>query len=458
MKKNKKLNAAVKFSVIDVDEQTAEPKLVELSREEYELRVAESGVPDAAPFTVSDENAESVGKQIVMNKVFGIDEKESVSKRQKIFKRITTILFFVLVGGVLCWTAYNDFFSGKKELPSPEYLYSIFSTRWFYLLFALFSVACCYFFKALKHSLLAKKLKGRWRFGLCLDTAVIGLYYNYVTPLAVGGQPFEIYNLTKNGFSGGEASSMTLSSFILHQLVFVLCGFVSLGLFVGNTLGIPAAMYSSVPKVISIIALIGLILAFSVPVFAIIFSLNSKLGEKIVSFVFFLGKKLKLVKNPKETKMKTLQSLSTNANCLKRLASQPSVFIPELLMSIAEHLALCSIAYFTLKFFGFNWRVESGFLEWLQVIQLCFILYAAISFIPTPGNSGAADLSFYLLFDTGLGLSGGSSVYGGLAFPAMVLWRVLSFYGFVIIGFVHTAAKRKRNARNCNRHGDINSK
>ena len=32
MKKNKKLNAAVKFSVIDVDEQTAEPKLVELSR------------------------------------------------------------------------------------------------------------------------------------------------------------------------------------------------------------------------------------------------------------------------------------------------------------------------------------------------------------------------------------------------------------------------------------------
>ena len=203
MKKNKKLNAAVKFSVIDVDEQTAEPKLVELSREEYELRVAESGDAHSAPFTVSDENAESVGKQIVMNKVFGIDEKESVSKRQKIFKRITTILFFVLVGGVLCWTAYNDFFSGKKELPSPEYLYSIFSTRWFYLLFAFFSLACCYFFKALKHSLLAKKLKGKWRFGLCLDTAVIGLYYNYVTPLAVGGQPFEIYNLTKNGFSVG---------------------------------------------------------------------------------------------------------------------------------------------------------------------------------------------------------------------------------------------------------------
>ena len=129
---------------------------------------------------------------------------------------------------------------------------------------------------------------------------------------------------------------------------------VSLVLYAGNVLKIPQNMVSAIPNVISVIAGIGLALAFSVPLFAVLFSFNSRLGEKIVSFVFFLGKKLRLVKNPKETKKKTLQSLSVNANCLKKLAAQPVLFISEFLLSLSEQFALCSIAYFTLKFFGFR--------------------------------------------------------------------------------------------------------
>lgn len=447
MKKNKKHGSAVKFAVIDIDETTSEPKLVELSQEEYEARVGDTGEVHPDSITVSDENVKSAGKQIVMNKVFGFDDKETVGKRQKFFKRLTTCLFILLVGGVLFYTAYNDFFSEKKTLPPQEYWANLFATRWYYILLAALSLFLCYALKAFKHSLLSYKLKGKWNVRACFSTAVLGLYYNYVTPLAVGGQPFEIYNLTKNGFSGGEASSMTLSSFILHQIAFVLLGVVSLILYAGNVLKIPQNMISAIPNVISVIAGIGLALAFSVPLFVVLFSFNSRLGEKIVSFVFFLGRKLRLVKNPKETKKKTLQSLSVNANCLKKLAAQPVLFISEFLLSLAEQFALCSIAYFTLKFFGFRWHSDNEILEWLQVVQLCFILYAAISFIPTPGNSGAADLSFYLLFDTGLGLSGTDTVYGGLAFPAMVVWRLLSFYGFIIIGFIYTTAKRNRRKK-----------
>lgn len=441
MKKNKK-NQSVGFTVIEVDETTSEPKIVELSEREYDERISGDSPVREHAFSVSDENEKSVGKQIVMNKVFGFDDKDAVTKRQKFFKRLMTWLFIVIVAGVLAWTAYNDFFSEKKQLPPREYWAEIFSTRWYYIILAILSLALCYALKATKHSLISFSLTGKWRYGVCLGTSVIGLYYNYVTPLAVGGQPFEIYNLTKNGYSGGEASSMTISAFILHQIAFVICGFVSLGLFIGNALDIPENMVAAIPRIISIIATVGLLLAFSVPLFVILFSFNSKVGEKLVTFVFFLGKKLKIVKNPAASKTKTLKNLTTNANCLKKLATNPVVFALDFLMSFGEHLSLCSIAYFTLKFFGFDWSSRTGFTEWLQVVQLCFILYAAISFIPTPGNSGAADLSFYLLFDTGLGLSG-TNVYGGLAFPAMIVWRFLSFYSFIIIGFIYTAIARK---------------
>lgn len=445
MKKNKK-NQSVGFTVIEVDENTSEPKIVELSEREYDERISGDFPVREQTFSVSDENEKSVGKQIVMNKVFGFDDKDAVTKRQKFFKRLMTWLFIVIVVGVLAWTAYNDFFSEKKQLPPREYWAEIFSTRWYYIILAILSLALCYALKATKHSLISFSLTGKWRYGVCLGTSVIGLYYNYVTPLAVGGQPFEIYNLTKNGYSGGEASSMTISAFILHQIAFVICGFVSLGLFIGNALDIPENMVAAIPRIISIIATVGLLLAFSVPLFVILFSFNSKVGEKLVTFVFFLGKKLKIVKNPAASKTKTLKSLTTNANCLKKLATNPVVFALDFLMSFGEQLALCSIAYFTLKFFGFDWSSRTGFAEWLQVVQLCFILYAAISFIPTPGNSGAADLSFYLLFDTGLGLSG-TNVYGGLAFPAMIVWRFLSFYSFIIIGFIYTAIARKRKQK-----------
>lgn len=445
MKKNKK-NQSVGFTVIEVDENTSEPKIVELSEREYDERISGDFPVREQTFSVSDENEKSVGKQIVMNKVFGFDDKDAVTKRQKFFKRLMTWLFIVIVAGVLAWTAYNDFFSEKKQLPPREYWAEIFSTRWYYIILAILSLALCYALKATKHSLISFSLTGKWRYGVCLGTSVIGLYYNYVTPLAVGGQPFEIYNLTKNGYSGGEASSMTISAFILHQIAFVICGFVSLGLFIGNALDIPENMVAAIPRIISIIATVGLLLAFSVPLFVILFSFNSKVGEKLVTFVFFLGKKLKIVKNPAASKTKTLKTLTTNANCLKKLATNPVVFALDFLMSFGEQLALCSIAYFTLKFFGFDWSSRTGFAEWLQVVQLCFILYAAISFIPTPGNSGAADLSFYLLFDTGLGLSG-TNVYGGLAFPAMIVWRFLSFYSFIIIGFIYTAIARKRKQK-----------
>ena len=445
MKKNKK-NQSVGFSVIEVDENTSEPKIVELSAREYDERLSGNSPVREHAISISDENEKSVGKQIVMNKVFGFDDKDAVTRRQKFFKRLMTWLFIVIVAGVLAWTAYNDFFSEKKQLPPKEYWAEIFSTRWYYILLAILSLALCYALKATKHSLISYSLTGKWRYGVCLGTSVIGLYYNYVTPLAVGGQPFEIYNLTKHGYSGGQASSMTISAFILHQIAFVICGFVSLGLFIGNALDIPENMVSAIPKIISIIATVGLLLAFSVPLFVILFSFNSKIGEKLVSFVFFLGKKLKLVKNPAASKAKTLKNLTTNANCLKKLATNPVVFALDFLMSFGEQLSLCSIAYFTLKFFGFDWSSRTGFTEWLQVVQLCFILYAAISFIPTPGNSGAADLSFYLLFDTGLGLSG-TNVYGGLAFPAMIVWRFLSFYSFIIIGFIYTTIARKRKQK-----------
>lgn len=388
----------------------------------------------------SDKDAEIQGKQLVMAKVFGINDDKQVDKRQKVFKNIFTAIFIVLVVGVLAFTFYKDFFANDAGQADFGALGGIFAKCWFYLLLALLSLCLTFVCKGVKLSVLCKETTKKWHFKTCMETAVIGLYYNYVTPLAVGGQPFEIYHLSKHGVHGGVASALPIATYILNQFAFVIIGIFSLvayntGLFMQNG---KIINFDVVP--FNVLAIIGLLCCMIMPVIVILFCMLPGVGTRLVKWVIKIGGKLRIVKDPEATTEKTIKNVRHNAKCLKQLASAPAAFITAFLLSFFEHLSLSSIAYFTLRFFGFDAPNVNGLVEWTQVVMLCSILYAAISFIPTPGNSGAADLSFYVLFSTGILVKGGG-------FSAMLVWRILSFYSFIIIGFIFTTAKRKADRK-----------
>ena len=213
---------------------------------------------------------------------------------------------------------------------------------------------------------------------------------------------------------------------------------LALVLYNTNALGLPAEITSGVPEVVNVIAIIGLSTCILMPLLVIIFSFTPRVGAWLVRVVVKLGSKLKIIKNPELTNYKFVKSVVYNSKCLKKIAKSPWTFISTFLLSFGEQLAMSSIAYFTLRFFGFDW-VAWSLWEWAQVMQMCMILYAAVSFIPTPGNSGAADFSFYFLFSIGL--------KGGFAFPAMVVWRILSYYSFIFLGFGYLTVKKRKEKR-----------
>lgn len=379
-------------------------------------------------------------KKHVKKVLFGIDKEEvAIGKRQKLYKNLFTIFFIIFVIGVLAFTAYRDFFASGRDFPSWETFWAIIKDSWLYLFYALFALFLTYFFKALKLSIMCKSLTKKFHFLTCFETAIIGSYYNNVTPLAVGGQPFEIYHLSKHGVHGGAASSIPIAAFMLNQFAFVILGTVCISLFKDNYFNIPLNIYALLPTTFLTLAIIGLICCLVMPLLVTIFSLTPKIGTRLVHFVMWIGGKLRLVKNPKETTLKTIKNVVHNATCLKKICSNPIVFISSFLVSFLEHLASVSIAFFVLRAFGYGTTGTlegvSTFTKWVQVAQICIILFASVAFIPTPGNSGAADLSFFLLFEVGL--------YAGLAFPAMATWRLFCFYSYIIIGFVFATLKKR---------------
>ncbi len=422
---------------IEIDETTAEPSIVELKADEVHDEKSFMELTEDLENKDGQEESEkqpkkhSAGKQLVMTNVLGMSDK-AISKRQKVFKITFTVIFIVFVIGVLAWTAYNDFFNNPEPLPSFADVADIFSKTWFYLILAFVALGGCFLFKGLKLTIMCKSMTGKAHFKTCMETSVLGLYYNNATPLAVGGQPFEIYHLSKRGVDGGVAASIPIATFFLNQFAFVILGILSLALFFLNTF---AAEIGISANVFSVMAIVGLCTCFLGPFAVVLFSMMPKVGSTLVHFIMWLGEKLHIVKNPKLTAFKTMRTVLHNAKCLKRISTNAPVFASTFLLSFCEWFAQCSIAYFVLRFFGFE-LAANGFIEWLEIIQISLILYAAVSFIPTPGNAGAADLSFYLVFSEGLKTA-------GLAFPAMIVWRLLSYYSYLIIGFIFNAFKKR---------------
>ncbi len=411
----------------------AEAVGVDLNNENPEIQPADF---------VAEKSSQEHQKKEVLSNIVGIkQDDDAIDKKQKVVKTIFTVLFILFLVGSMAFTAYKDFIAPDRDFLSWEELGKVLQNSWKFLLFALIALILNYLFKGLKLAIMCKSLTGNFHFKTCIETGIIGNYYNAVTPFAVGGQPFEIYHLSKHGVHGGVASSIPIAAFMLNQFAFVILGTISLILFQNNALEVPANIYGIFPTTMKGLAIVGLLGCAIMPLLVVIFSLTPRLGASLVHFVVWLGSKLKIVKNPKETTMKIIKNVVHNAYCLKKICTNPLVFILCFLLSFLEHVATTSLAFFVLKAFGYNAvNLTTGadvplMTEWLQSAQISLLLVASIAIIPTPGNSGAADLSFFLFFEAGLA--------AGLAFPATLIWRLFAFYSYIIIGFTFATIKKR---------------
>ena len=439
MKKKKLFDTSV-VKKIEVDEKTKKAVVVEIPEEEYLNQPIEK-----ADF-VEEKYGKKKIKDAVVEKTLGIkkEDVQNVDDRQKVFKIVVTTLFVVFVLGVLAYTAYKDFYI-NDNFPSLSQLKSILSSGIWFFLIAIVSFFLSYFFKGLKNVLMCKTMTCKSHFMTCMETGIIGTYYNNVTPLAVGGQPFEIYHLSKHGIHGGVASSIPIASFFMNQLAFVVLGIISLFMFTNNTYNAPLALIDAFPPVFYVLTIVGLCCCMFVPLLVVLFSMLPRIGARLVYFVIKLGTKLRIIKEPEKTLQKTIKTVVHNSHCLKKIAVRPWLFIILLLLSFLENIASVSIAFFVLKGFGLNLGLPFV-QEWIIIASICFILFASITFIPTPGNSGAADLSFFLLFE--------SVLLPGLAFPAMMVWRLFSFYSTIVLGFTFVFFKKRADRKTAKLNND----
>ena len=341
------------------------------------------------------------------------------SRKKKVTKILLTLLVVAVIVAVIVYTAVMDF---SGESVSFERILEMLGDNWYYLLVLFGLFAATILAETVKFLLMIHKTTGKFMLGASFKCAALGKFYDYVTPFGAGGQPFQIYYLTKSGVPGGPAGAIPIGSMFFTQFTFFACAIVSFIVGVSEEI---------VPIYIQILAYFGSFCYIIVSLCLVVFSLLPKVGYRIISWGTKVSTKLRICKHPDKWIAKGNRAIDNNRANMAIIMKSKRVLIVVTLLSFVFNIALASMPYFTLLLFPDALQTAGltpSWGLWFDITRITFFIYCAITIVPTPGNSGAADGTFYGLFRSVLVSVAGAS------FTCMMVWRIFSFYSFILLG------------------------
>ena len=277
------------------------------------------------------------------------------------------------------------------------------------------------FLKSIVFHKLVKEHNENYTLKKAFKTTLNVHFFQAITPFSSGGQPYEIYALTKEDIKLTTETSISIQHFIMYQLGLVILGMMAVTsnyffhIFPGNS-------------ILKRLVVIGFLLNFLVIVVLFTFSFAKKWNNFLVNrIICFLGK-MKIVKRPEE-KIKEFESYVTEFHKgADTLIKRPKLFISGVLINIWA----LSIFYLIplLIFFSFGYYHEINAFQ--AIVTTAYVMIIG-SVIPLPGGSGGLEFSFVEFY---------SMMYSGkIIIAAMLMWRLVTYYIPMIIGAVSTNIK-----------------
>ncbi|MBR3115981.1 flippase-like domain-containing protein [Candidatus Saccharibacteria bacterium] len=342
--------------------------------------------------------------------VADIDNKALVPK--KILKKPLLIIFFVLLNiAVIAITAFSEFGNSENAAELSEV-----KINWWLLVPATLCFIVALTCEIYKYVLMMREMtRDKSTFDrkrarkVARRTVLLGRYYDNITPAAIGGQPFQIYYMRKNSkLSHGASTSVPIFGMISGQIGFII---IAVFCFLFGSLTINNAVLIGT-------ACFGLLFYAFWPVIVMIATFLPKATTELISIIVKFLAKIHIVKNKKETIQKAEYEVNEYAKCVRRILQTKGLFIKTIVLSVVFHVLISMIPFFVLTAFG-------GQVDFLPCFVTTVAVTSAVYFVPTPGNAGAAEGTFYIVF---------SALSSGYIFWAMLVWRFFSYYIYVIMG------------------------
>ena len=339
-----------------------------------------------------------------------LDEiEQSVSKQSSKKSKIINVVFFIInilvVVGILIYQFLHE------DMPEGGFSIDI-----SYLLVCILIFGLVLIFETLSISYLLKVSCGKWNLGLGYKVAELGRYYDSVTPMATGGQPFQITYLKKRGIPIHTSLSIPLAKYEFQQMAWVVMSLICL---------IISFTTKGYGTFVGITSILGFVLSSIVLFVTVFLSVCKTFGKKLVVKVLKLLYKMKIIKNYDKQYEKITKHISDFQDVMKQYAKSPKDFIAMFLLSTAKLIVNYSIPFFIVKIFIPTLPGS----EYVTLFVMSLLVDLASSFFPLPGGTGMNEISFTAAF-------GAVIQNSGVLVWVLLVWRLFSYYIYLLQGML----------------------
>ena len=317
--------------------------------------------------------------------------------------------------------------------PNPQdSITVIFAANWWFLLCAFGMFLLSIIGDQVRCSFLLRKATGRFRTLLSYKIVAIGRYYDVITPLSVGGQPFQIFYANKYGVKAGDGISIITAKYVFQQITyFIVVSYILFRNLIKNTLINAGIIEGGIQdSIVSTFSWIGYA-ATAALLFVIIFmALNKRMGSKFVAGTFKLLSKIRIgkfrvIKDYNKSFINTMKTVNSWQVTTKKYFHSPLTILINVVFALVTMFANYTVPFFIYCAFA-GWQPDA----WIIIVTMAVIVELSSAFNPIPMGIGTADLGFKVLYGTLFALSGVSTAFVW----AYIIWRVLAYYIFIIQG------------------------
>lgn len=270
--------------------------------------------------------------------------------------------------------------------------------------------------------LFTKSVSDTYTVGRAFKVCMVGHLYSAITPFQSGGQPMQIYVMSKQKIDPGAATSMMVQKFFVYQMgitIYSLLAILYQTLFAHIPLS--SAMWG--------LAMVGFAVQAGAAVILLVFSFNQSLTHWMLTHGAKLLAKLHIVKDPEQTVAKWQVQIDVFHQSNQQLYKNKKLLVFVSILTFLQLTALFAASYCVYRAFGF---CSASLVS--MIFSQAFVTMVS-SLVPLPGAAGASEGSFYVFF--------ASYFTPQTLKSAILLWRIITYYAVILVSapFSHIREK-----------------
>lgn len=302
---------------------------------------------------------------------------------------------------------------------------TVHSMNKFWLLLALVLTMTYWFFEAKILDMLIENLYEKRRFRDSFKVSMIGQFFSGITPFATGGQPAQLMVLKKQEIPMGMGSTILMSKFVVYQAILVVYAAILLIL--------KANLFLTHIDNLFILVVAGFGINLAV-IFGLIFlSLSKNCNNKLSNFLIKILYKINIIKNKKMVQLKIANNIDDFHHHIGIITQHKLLIVKMILLTVLQLTSYFVIPYCLYRGFGLTG------VSIINIIAATSFVLMVTSFIPMPGGSGGAEGGFYIIF--------GMFFIGKYILPAVLIWRLITYYMWMLIGGIWMLSTNGKYAR-----------